>query len=34
LRGRGLKGDLWRYVTRLGLAQALTADAGRSHETS
>jgi hypothetical protein len=34
LRGRGLKGDLWRYVTRLDLARALTADAGRSQETS
>jgi len=23
LRGRGLKGDLWRYVTRLGLGRAI-----------
>jgi hypothetical protein len=25
LRGRGLKGDLWRYVSRLSLGRALTA---------
>ena len=25
LRGRGLKGDLWRYVSRLRLGRALTA---------
>ena len=29
LRGRGLKGDLWRYVTRLGLGRAI-AGTGRS----
>ena len=23
LRGRGLKGDLWRYVTRIGLGRAI-----------
>lgn len=34
LRGRGLKGDLWRYVTRLGLGRALTPGARRSQETS
>jgi radical SAM superfamily enzyme YgiQ (UPF0313 family) len=27
LRGRGLRGDLWRYVARLGLGRALGADA-------
>ncbi len=27
LRGRGLKGDLWRYVTRIRLGQALVAGA-------
>ncbi|HJQ83289.1 MAG TPA: radical SAM protein [Candidatus Binatia bacterium] len=26
LRGRGLKGDLWRYITRLRVGQALAAD--------
>jgi radical SAM superfamily enzyme YgiQ (UPF0313 family) len=30
LRGRGLKGDLWRYVARLGLGRALAAGSGRS----
>jgi radical SAM superfamily enzyme YgiQ (UPF0313 family) len=30
LRGRGLKGDLWRYISRLGLGRALAADPGRS----
>jgi radical SAM superfamily enzyme YgiQ (UPF0313 family) len=30
LRGRGLKGDLWRYVARLGLGRALSAGASRS----
>jgi radical SAM superfamily enzyme YgiQ (UPF0313 family) len=34
LRGRGLKGDLWRYVTRLGLGRALAAGPGRSQPTS
>jgi radical SAM superfamily enzyme YgiQ (UPF0313 family) len=29
LRGRGLKGDLWRYVARLGLGRALAAAADR-----
>jgi len=29
LRGRGLKGDLWRYIARLGLGRALSGDAGR-----
>src|SRR5262249_39251094 len=33
LRGRGLKGDLWRYVTRLGLGRAI-AGAGRSQPSS
>jgi radical SAM superfamily enzyme YgiQ (UPF0313 family) len=27
LRGRGLKGDLWRYVSRLGLGRALAREA-------
>jgi radical SAM superfamily enzyme YgiQ (UPF0313 family) len=30
LRGRGLKGDLWRYVARLGLGRAISAGADRS----
>jgi hypothetical protein len=30
LRGRGLKGDLWRYVTRLSLGRALVAGSSRS----
>jgi radical SAM superfamily enzyme YgiQ (UPF0313 family) len=30
LRGRGLKGDLWRYIVRLGLGRALAAGSGRS----
>ncbi len=34
LRGRGLKGDLWRYVTRLGLGRALATGAGRSQPPS
>jgi len=33
LRGRGLKGDLWRYVTRLGLGRAI-AGTGRSQPSS
>jgi hypothetical protein len=27
LRGRGLKGDLWRYVSRLRVGQAIAAGA-------
>jgi radical SAM superfamily enzyme YgiQ (UPF0313 family) len=34
LRGRGLKGDLWRYVSRLPLGRALAASAGRSQPTT
>lgn len=30
LRGRGLKGDLWRYVTRLSLGRTLAAGPARS----
>ena len=33
LRGRGLKGDLWRYVARLGLGRAISAGAGRPQAT-
>lgn len=33
LRGRGVKGDLWRYVVRLGLGRALAGRADRSHPT-
>src|SRR5262249_24581167 len=33
LRGRGLKGDLWRYVVRLGLGRAL-AGSGRPQATT
>ncbi len=34
LRGRGLKGDLWRYVARLGLGRALASGSGRSQPTT